>query len=91
MNESSTPMTTFLELEKEYAFFTEQVREEVASLLGEALKSCPEEGQASLVDKVSTAYTSLNAMKAILRHTASLANQHRGYVLRQNLHPDGKL
>jgi hypothetical protein len=91
MNEYSTATTTFLEFEKDFSFFTEQIRDEVASLLGEALKSCPEEGQAALVDKVSTAYESLNAMKAILRHTASLANQHSGYVLRSNLHPDGKL
>jgi len=74
----------FKDLDNDYSFFNDQARDEVACLLGEALKTCPDDSQAKLVDRVAMVYDNLEAMWAILRHTASLADQHHGFVIHRN-------
>ena len=74
----------FKDLDKDYSFFNDQVRDEIAGLLGEALKSCTDDSRAKLVEKAALVYDDLEAMWAILRHTASLADQHHGFVVHRN-------
>jgi hypothetical protein len=80
----------FKDLDNDYSFFNDQVRDEVAGILSEALKSCPDDSQVNLVDRAAVVYDNLEAMWAILRHTASLANQHHGFVVHRNHLPEAE-
>jgi len=84
MNNQLVVKATFQDLDNDYLFFNDKVRDEVAGLLAEALKTCPDDCLAKLVDRVSRVYENLEAMWAILRQTASLADQHHGFVVHRN-------
>lgn len=87
MTTQNAAATTFQNLNDDYTYFNDSVREEIAALLGEAMNTCTEDARPALLDRAKDAYEFLDAMFAILRHAESLMDRHHGFVVYRNRLP----